>query len=104
MKKDRENLTSGVKPCVGCGYCCMTAMCIHGYMLLKKVEVPCPLLFWSEEQNRYLCRKAIVDKNFAKAIGVGAGCCSPLNSWRKDVRRRDRNERRNENYASAGRS
>lgn len=42
------------KPCVGCGWCCLTDPCMeshrkYGYMRR------CPDLFWDEEKQRYMC-------------------------------------------------
>lgn len=79
------------KPCVGCGWCCLTDQCgeshrIHGY-------VPrCPEVYWDEAVHKYLC-KLMLDpergEEFRKALHSGVGCCAPLNDWRDDVRNRD---------------
>jgi hypothetical protein len=77
----------GVKssPCVGSGYCCMKSQCQlsterHGY-----VKGACPELKWNGE--RHLCGLMLDDKggDYAKFwLSEGAGCCSPLNSWRRE--------------------
>jgi len=73
--------------CNGCGYCCFTAVCVGGVMLLgKDAKTPCPLLVWLEADGRHYCKAACESKVFAERIYVGAGCCSSLNSWRKEVK------------------
>jgi hypothetical protein len=79
--------------CVGCGYCCLTAMCAVGYLVYsagKEVDVPerCPYLLWNKEDGRYWCGLTEVHEKFKSLIHAGEGCCSTLNSWRKDVKYR----------------
>jgi hypothetical protein len=70
------------KPCVGCGYCCITAKCSIGLFLYGQ-NGRCPVLKWNG--RRYLCE--LVDL-FKDALAIGAGCCAPLNTWREKVRER----------------
>lgn len=77
---------SGVKHCVGCGYCCKQAMCFVGQYAIGRSYKKCPFLIWSED--RYLCKLAIGSKKYAHRILAGVGCCSPLNTWRRDVKER----------------
>jgi hypothetical protein len=69
--------------CVGCGYCCWLAPCVlcrtrHG--LVKR----CPELFW--DGSKYRCKLA---DNYKEELAIGCGCCSNLNTWRQDVKRRE---------------
>jgi len=89
MKDDRDTVT---RPCKGCGYCCHKAMCAPGVMLVGKMERHCPGLYWDSSENKYRCAYAKNNNTFAAAIWAGEGCCSPLNSWRKDVRKRSYEE------------
>jgi hypothetical protein len=69
-------------PCVGCGYCCIAAICEYGR---ENVEThQCAYLYFKD--GRYWCDAAGPKKWF------GAGCSCSLNSWRKDVRWRGANE------------
>lgn len=72
----------GTKPCVGCGYCCWEATCFLGFKFYGIIH-PCPALYWDEYQ--YRCKLA---DDFANHLYIGAGCCSPLNTWRKDIQQR----------------
>lgn len=80
-----------LKPCVGCGWCCLTDQCEeshrkYGYMLR------CPEVFWDQSVRRYNCRMMLDPVSGAasrKALLQGKGCCAPLNPWRTDVRNRD---------------
>jgi hypothetical protein len=58
--------------CVGCGYCCMQSTCLLGVELFSG-KYPCKLADGCED-----------------VLYIGSGCCSPLNSWRKDVKERRR--------------
>lgn len=67
-----------VYPCVGCGYCCRKAQC--GWSVFQHGFVdPCPELYPVGSQWR--C-KAANNPELAEAVGIGAGCCSPMNSDR----------------------
>jgi hypothetical protein len=71
-----------VRPCVGCGYCCITARCSIGLFLFGQ-EGRCPALKWNG--NRYMCDLVDLYKN---ALNIDRGCCAPLNTWREKVRER----------------
>jgi hypothetical protein len=77
-----------VRPCVGCGFCCLQAMCSIGINVYGRAKYPCPYLIWSKKDNRYWCRLALNDVLYADMIHADQGCCSPLNTWRNDVRER----------------
>jgi len=71
------------KKCVGCGYCCLKATCGLG------LDTPegCEFLQWNG--SRYICLQALLHH---AELAIGAGCTSSLNTWRKDVKRRNKNE------------
>lgn len=79
------------KPCVGCGWCCLSDQCEvshrkYGY------RKRCPDLFWDEQLNRYVCLLMLDPELGAEArkqLFEGQGCCAPLMHWRDDVRNRD---------------
>ncbi|NDV28713.1 hypothetical protein [Desulfovibrio sp. JC010] len=79
------------KPCVGCGWCCISDQCEvshrkYGYM--KR----CPDLFWDESMNRYICllmSDPDEGEDAKRQLFEGLGCCAPLMTWRDDVRNRD---------------
>lgn len=75
-----------VKHCVGCGYCCKKTMCFVGQYALGSIQRSCPFLFWNGE--RYLCKLAVDSSVYRDRILAGVGCCSPLNTWRKEVKER----------------
>jgi hypothetical protein len=62
-----------------------------GVMAIGRVEKHCPFLMWSDLDHRYYCRMAMGNKAFAKAIHAGEGCCSQLNTWRNNIKRRESN-------------
>jgi len=64
-------------PCIHCGYCCKTAACSYGGWDEKKQA--CKFL---TDEN--LC--AIYDevKHDPVSPAMGAGCCSSLNSLRRE--------------------
>ena len=69
--------------CVKCGYCC-TVSCSLGIRLLDtNVDNNCKALYW--DGKRYRCFLA---EDFKEELSIGEGCCSPLNSWRKEVKQR----------------
>lgn len=82
-----EELVAAKGGCVGCGYCCMKTPCwvafrVYGYSIKE-----CPALLW--DTARYICVLIRDHPDIAKELYAGEGCCSRLNSWRKDVVRRD---------------
>lgn len=79
------------RKCVGCGHCCLTAICLVGYTYLNKGKSTgpikrCTLLYWSKEQGRYRCTLAEKGTQFKIALHVGEGCPQGLNTWRKEVK------------------
>jgi len=73
-----------MKPdCVGCGYCCLTAPCLVAVLrgVVLKHGVRCPYLYWGG--TRYWCGLA---GTMWWELDLEEGCCSSLNTWRKDVR------------------
>lgn len=68
--------------CIGCGYCCIQSTCLLGVEVFGG-KYPCPALFWNGKQ--YRCKLA---NGCEEILYIGSGCCSPLNSWRKDVKER----------------
>jgi hypothetical protein len=68
-------------PCVGCGYCCAKVQC--AWSLAKYgSEKLCPELYWDGTQAKWRCMAAD-NPELAKEVGIGAGCCSPLNTERR---------------------
>lgn len=82
LKKEGKNPEEFFPSCRGCGFCCHEATCSLGVSLFGTTH-PCPALFWNGEM--YRCRLA---DDFGDTLYTGSGCCSPLNSWRKEVRER----------------
>ena len=68
--------------CIGCGYCCLEATCMLGVYFFN-TQYPCPALIWDFKQ--YRCQLA---EQYGDDLYIGSGCCSPLNTWRKEVRKR----------------
>lgn len=78
------------RACMGSGYCCVKSQCIfsveaHGRLQPGKV---CPSLLWNGE--RHLCELMqeglgkFTDEYVKRTLAEGEGCCSPLNSWRRE--------------------
>lgn len=76
-------IEAGIKQCVGCGYCCLESPCALS-MGIYGLRDKCPALFWNGE--KYRCKLA---EEFNSRLYIGDGCCSPLNTWRQDVKRRE---------------
>ena len=78
-----------IKPCVGCGYCCIKTPCDASRRLYPNATI-CPQLIWTE--NRYVCGlmqlSGIVGESYRKELYAGEGCCCGLNSWRHDIKKR----------------
>lgn len=91
MKTGMED-NSGYKPCVGCGWCCLSDPCTSSHQKYGYVK-RCPDLHWDEEQHRYVCLMMLQEDDEGAATREsqheGEGCCAPLCSWRQDVRNRD---------------
>lgn len=79
-------------PCVGCGFCCFQAKCTASMRLYPNTKEICPQLIWDETEQRYFCGLAQfpgpLGDLYKEELYIGAGCCSNLNSWRKDVKNR----------------
>lgn len=73
--------------CRGCGYCCHEATCSLGVSLFGSAY-PCPALFWNGEMYQCKVLSSWHSEDFADRLYIGSGCCSPLNSWRKEVKER----------------
>jgi len=75
-----------VKECVGCGFCCIQTQCGASLRLYGPVKT-CPDLVWKD--SRYVCRLMTLDgelgARYRLELYAGEGCCSNLNSWRKEV-------------------
>ena len=63
---------------------------VQVYGIPKLLELGrCPDLRWDEAENRYFCAMAEKSEDVKELLGAGvSGCCSPLNTWRKEVRAR----------------
>lgn len=71
-----------MRPCVGCGYCCIKARCTFSLQFVsqerKDQQGPiCPYLYL--EHSRFWCRLA---NRFATELEIGCGCCESLNTFR----------------------
>ena len=80
-----------VKPCIGCGFCCIKSKC--GASPEKDPPTPtCPSLIWYEKDKRYYCNLCLTPgeegNSYKKNLYINAGCCCNLNSWRNDVKKR----------------
>ena len=77
-------------PCVGCGHCCLTAQCAVSLRVHGQQDI-CPSLSWNEKEKRHECElvflPGILGEEFKKELYIGQGCCSSLNSWRKEPNR-----------------
>jgi len=74
--------------CIGSGYCCWKAPCGEAVKIHKDLTSgPCPELRWNGE--RHMCG-LILDaddeekKRLMASLSIGQGCCSSLNSWRRE--------------------
>ena len=71
------------KPCIRCGYCCRTATCHIG---LSHGAQPTNCMFLTGKRpGEYSCLLAEkeVYPDIRMHLGIGSGCCSPLNTDRK---------------------
>lgn len=83
------------RECVGCGYCCRSAVCIVGRTRYGNIAAPCPLL--ARKDGRWRCLAVLEAKgarelHLKSVLAIGAGCCSPLNSDRQEKIKEERNE------------
>lgn len=77
-------------PCIGSGYCCSKALCHVGLAVHGDRPGPCPSLVFRD--GRHWCGVILeAEREDPKSaaeiktgLGVGRGCCSPLNSWRRE--------------------
>jgi len=83
----RLTLEPPVKPCVGCGYCCKKSPCFIAMSMGIADHGRCLALYWNGEM--YRCRLIETNTSKARELFADEGCCSPLNSWRRDVRERN---------------
>jgi len=72
--------------CVGCGYCCIKAMCSIGIAYHGRSEERCPYLVWNG--SMYRCRLVTDNLIDQSKLTTGFGCTSNMNTWRKNVRER----------------
>ena len=84
-----------VRPCVGCGYCCVNQRCTFGVAKHPEAQSGlCPELEWTG--GRYVCRLMMPPCDIAdfvkRELRAGEGCVSFENPWRRDVRQRTREE------------
>lgn len=81
-----------VKPCVGCGYCCIKTPCDVSRRVHGNGVTQCPELQWNGE--RYICKIIVgpLSKRYKEELYIGEGCCSNLNSWRQEVKPRLRED------------
>jgi len=80
-----------VKPCVGCGYCCVKTPCWVAQRIYGNSLKHCPELKWVEDEQRHVCRLMTLHEPLGSdyKLFAGEGCCaSLLNSWRTDIRNR----------------
>ena len=76
------------RPCIGCGYCCSKVRCALGASIHGAELGPCPSLHW--DGARHWCGLVLNAAGAARErlqaeLAIGAGCCSPLNSLRRQL-------------------
>ena len=71
-----------VKPCVHCGYCCKKATCDIG--LTHGAESKNCMFLIGDKPGNYRCKLVEIKPYPAISmhLGIGDGCCSPLNTDR----------------------
>lgn len=68
--------------CTGCGFCCAKVPCYYGAVTYG-TDAPCGGLVWRD--SRHWCRLVLErGSRTARALDIGKGCCSGLNSWRRE--------------------
>ena len=65
--------------CVGCGYCCKKAVCCVG-LGAGSSRYSCDFLIF--KKGRHWCKLVLLKIATDKAVGVGDGCCSGMNTER----------------------
>lgn len=93
MAWDLREMQAG-GPCIGCGYCCTKSPCGIFMMYNELLHVTsttrwrgCPLLQWDGARHwcgLMLSKEGEERKKLMDLEHVGKGCCSSLNSWRKE--------------------
>ena len=81
------DLYPGAKPCVRSGYCCKSAPCGFGEPTSESNRA-CRFLEGGRP-GEYHCGKAeeiVQDPSWVLSPAFGAGCCSPMNTDRLEVR------------------
>jgi len=80
-----------IKPCVGCGFCCLQAKC-QAAIRLYGPSGTCKSLIWNDNEKRYFCDLMLlpgkIGEKYKEELYAGEGCCSSLNSWRNDIKNR----------------
>ncbi len=75
-----------VQDCIGCGFCCIKAKCGAGVRLYGGGKGICPALIWNGE--RHVCDlmelPGDLGRTYRTELFAGLGCCSNLNSWRRE--------------------
>lgn len=94
MHQDQaNNITEApYRQCVGCGYCCTKTPCTAARRIYGNGVTSCAALHWNG--TRYICKLMALTgdmgEQYKRELYAGQGCCSPLNTWRTDVRLRER--------------
>jgi len=80
-----EYLNSAGGDCIGCGFCCLKTKCGAGTRIYSEAT-PCPALKWNGE--RHVCDlmqlHGTLGETYKEELYAGEGCCSGLNSWRRE--------------------
>lgn len=99
-----------VRPCVGCGFCCMKSPCGVNTEAIKRAmenrwKDGCPELIYKD--GRHWCgailnlKTEAAQRQLKALLCVGDGCCAGLNSWRKKKEIVDRTSGRNSSSDSS---
>jgi len=84
-RKDASR-TKELEPCIGCGFCCVSAPCplaVKMYNLSSfygGATLPCPALSWNGK--RHMCANA---EKHRGQLAIGKGCRTALNPWRRET-------------------
>ena len=77
-----------MKECIGCGFCCFMELCRVAATLHGEDVIDCPELIFRD--GRYWCKLIEEDHKIMKHMTKGCGAV--WNGWRKDVKKRTREE------------